>query len=196
MLLTLAAAAAVLLGPTTFTTPVAMAQAAAAGPVELTFEDYPAEIFGAPAAPAIIDQYAVRGVRFPLGVTAVRFPAAIGPPLSLLPRPGERAITTCYQAFPGQVRAIAVPLCSDRIRMAFPQPLERVVLYAGTSSGLVRPATLIFEAFDAGGAVIRSSTLTLPATGREAVTPIRFPLELVDPAGRSGAPSCGGWTRT
>ncbi len=161
----LALARAVSVAPATF-------PPTAATSTVIDFDDYRAQISGAPAAPEITNRYERQGVTFPDGVTALRYNSRSFPPRPDLPASPEVAITTCYSR----------EFCANRIVMAFTAAMQRVTVLAGTSSGLPAGENVLFTAFADDGSVVAREVRTLPAAGGP--IPIRSELTVQDETGR------------
>ncbi len=140
-------------------------------PVVIDFDDYPANISGSPAAPAITGAYAERGVLFPNGVTALRFDDTSFPPRPDLPRSPANVITTCYSA----------EFCSSGFTMEFTRSVELLTLYVGYAGPLDAPAELVIEAFDESGTTVAASSVVVPAA--DAAQPAAIDLTVSDPTG-------------
>ncbi|MEM7324195.1 MAG: hypothetical protein AAF531_13985 [Actinomycetota bacterium] len=147
------------------------AHAQGGGSVVVTFDDYPANISGSPAASPITTEYRGEGLTFPFGATALVFDDSSFPPRPDLPRSGDTVISTCYSQ----------EFCSSRIIMEFDPPLADLSAHAGYYGSLSQRADLLLEGFNEDGKVVATDTVTIPAADQ--ATPATNPLSITSETG-------------
>ena len=128
----------------------------------ITFEEMSPDGRGTGGVIPVLNFYAAKGVIF----NAVALDYSKGIAIPNFAHSGTKAIETCY----------AAEFCNAPIEMSFTQPQARVKVWAGYSSALTQPITVVMRAFASNGTQVGQTNINLG--NNTAPTSIQTPLEI------------------
>ncbi len=134
----------------------------AQGAQVITFEEMSPDGPGTGGVIPVLNFYSAKGVIF----NAVALDYSKGIAIPNFAHSGTKAIETCY----------AAEFCSAPIEMSFTQPQARVKAWAGYSSALTQPITVVMRAFASNGTQVGQTNINLG--NNTAPTSIQTPIEI------------------